>query len=94
MTKIGEVYASWAPIHTLGFSPSIRVFLSDIYSRLCYCLWTNNFRLTDNGRLFSSLYLVTFDIKTNTIGPLEGTQLLVFQIQMSKVTKTTKTNFG
>ena len=35
----------------------------DIYSRPCYFLWTNGFRLTDNVRLFPSLYFKKWLIK-------------------------------
>ena len=80
----GEVYSSYRHLFThLGF-PSVRVVLSDIFSRLCHvygpmifdermtdgyflpytfsCLWTNDFWLTDAGRLFPSLYFLVIDI--------------------------------
>ena len=48
MAVAGDVYFS----QTWGF-PSDR----DIYSRIWYVYWTNLYRLTDDGRLFPSLYL-------------------------------------
>ena len=58
VTTSGEVYSSWVPIHTLGF---FRLFVLSwvwhLFTALLY-FWTNDFRLTDDGRLFPSLYLL------------------------------------
>ena len=50
----GEVYSSQAPTHT--FFARIRVVLDVAFIPFVICSRTNDFRLTNDGRLFSSLY--------------------------------------
>ena len=53
----GEVYSFRAPIHTHGFSRvSVLSWVRHLFPALSW-LWTNDIWLTDDGRLFPSLYL-------------------------------------
>ena len=55
MATADEVESSRAYIRTLGFFQGIRVVLTFI-SGFVVLIWTNYFKLTDDGRLFPSLY--------------------------------------
>ena len=53
-----EVYSSRASIHKLGFSrASVLSWVRHPFQALL-CIWTNDSRLTDGGRLFPSLYFL------------------------------------
>ena len=44
--------------------PSVHVVPSVKFIPVLLCLWTNDFRLTDGGRLFPSLYFDNIDVST------------------------------
>ena len=60
-----EVDSFRATIHTLGFSRvSVLSWVWHLFPALL-SLWTDGFRLTDDGRLFPSLYFSTQECFTN-----------------------------
>ena len=61
--------------HTSVF-PKVHVFLGVTFITSLLCLWTNEFRLTDDGRLFPSLYLQTFKRLCTNLSHNEVNQIL------------------